>query len=172
MAEALTAHKRNRARFGHAAERAGKLKYADPQIRREMRLFVSEYPREPIVKRLARDSTVDAPTRREPVARSRERRATTRRTADARGDPDEPAPPRACAVCGGSLDGKYSNAKTCGDRCRQRLRRERAALLKRYDAALGIVRTLKRPAERFELFCAVVAPSDPRLATSSLREAA
>jgi hypothetical protein len=62
-------------------------------------------------------------------SRSRERRPTRRRRtarslSGSRDGPDEPEP-RACEVCGESLAGKYSNAKTCDGPCRQRLYRQR-----------------------------------------------
>jgi hypothetical protein len=51
----LTAHQRDRARFVTAVHAAGKLKHADPQIRREMRVFASEYSRGPIVRGTSRE---------------------------------------------------------------------------------------------------------------------
>jgi predicted nucleic acid-binding Zn ribbon protein len=100
----------------------------------------------------------------------RERRAGRAHSTRA-GPSDDPPLDRACEVCGASLAEKYGNARTCGDRCRQRLHRERAALLKRYEAALGIVKTLKRYDERLDLLAAVVWPTDARLSASQPREA-
>jgi hypothetical protein len=92
MARELTAHQRDRARAMLAFQRAGKLVYADPQLRREMRAFVSAYPREPIVQRLSRDSMVHARLLPRAIARPRERRV--RRVVASRDGPrsesDEP----------------------------------------------------------------------------------
>jgi hypothetical protein len=135
---------------------------------------------------LIRRAPARVPSRRTRLhARSQRARPAHRRTklAGCR-DPDEPEPPGGrpgtdsglsptrCAICDEPLVGKYSNAKTCGERCRQRLHRERAALLKRYDAALGIVKALKRYDDRVLLLAAVVWPTDERLAARNLREAA
>jgi hypothetical protein len=46
----LTPHQQARARFNLAAQQAGKLQYADPQIRQEITKFVRDYPGEPIVR--------------------------------------------------------------------------------------------------------------------------
>jgi hypothetical protein len=58
-----------------------------------MRVFVNAYPREPIVRRLARDSVVHAPPLLRADARPRERRPSTRRSAASRGSPDSDLPP-------------------------------------------------------------------------------
>jgi hypothetical protein len=65
----LTAHQRDRARFTTAGYARGKLEHADPQTWREMQTFIKEYPREPIVRRLARLAVT--PTCRQPSSRAR-----------------------------------------------------------------------------------------------------
>jgi 5-methylcytosine-specific restriction endonuclease McrA len=125
-----------------------------------------------------------APLSRHSSSRPREsRRRAGPRTGAARGDPDEPSPPpppRTCEVCGGSLARRRSHAQTCSSRCRVAKHRranagltaaDRAAIERRYEAALGIVRSLALE-ERHLLLAAVVWPSDSRLAPSRLREAA
>jgi hypothetical protein len=106
------------------------------------------------------------------------RRRRTARTLASRDGPDEPEP-RACEVCGESLDGHYANAKTCKGACRQKLYRQRkkagklleptVELWERYDAALEIVPTLHRFEERLDLLAEVVWPNERLLA---LQEAA
>ena len=108
-----------------------------------------------------------------PRQRPREsRRRSSSRTSVPRGDPSDPEPPdppRRCKVCGGSLEGRRRHAQTCGSRCRVAKHRhgaltpaEKAALERRYEAALRIVRRLPVE-ERLSLLCAVVWPTDARL---------
>jgi hypothetical protein len=74
----------------------------------------------------------------------------------------------ACVVCGGSLAGKYSNAKTCSPRCRTAKCRQETgpepspALLLRLEAALPLLPELA-PEERLDLLAAIVWPTDARL---------
>jgi hypothetical protein len=86
-----------------AFQRAGTLQYAEPQIREEMRLFVRQYPREPIVRLWRQDqrrtAVVHVPERRENlaaiVASPREHKPTRRRRTTSRDGPDDsdPEPP-------------------------------------------------------------------------------
>jgi hypothetical protein len=82
MDRELTDHQAARAAFNLAAEQAGVLEYADPQIKWEMRLYARGDRQIPVQ-----------------VARPRERRPrrvsrTVARTVGSRGDPDpEPEPP-------------------------------------------------------------------------------
>lgn len=104
------------------------------------------------------------------VARSRPRERRAGRAHSTRAGPsDDPDLPRACGVCGRSLEGKRRHARTCGSRCRVAKHRraaltaaERAALDRRYEAALRIVRRLPHE-ERVSLLGAVVWPTDARL---------
>jgi hypothetical protein len=116
-----------------------------------------------------RTSLVARPRERRPVSRRRSQSPPGRRSSADDDDPEPEPPPRSCAVCGGSLKGKRRHAQTCGSRCRVAKHRraalkaaERAALERRYEAALRLVRSLA-PEERPLLLAAVVWPSDPRL---------
>jgi len=102
----------------------------------------------------------------------------SRATSPGRESDDDPEPPPACAVCGGSLVGKRRHARTCSTRCRVAHHRlkplsaaERAALDQRYQAALRIVRQLEHD-ERPLLLEAVVWPTDTRLSADALRKVA
>lgn len=53
------------------------------------------------------------------------KKGVTHRTEPTRRLALNPRPKRRCLVCGGSLDGLYLRAKTCGDVCRKRLSRRR-----------------------------------------------
>jgi hypothetical protein len=115
--------------------------------------------------------TADRPSRARVGPRPREHRGGRAHSTRA-GPSDDPDLERACEVCGDSLAGRRRQAKTCGDRCRQALHRERAALLTRYDVALSIVPKLSRFDERLDLLAAVIWPTDVRLSAPRLREAA
>jgi hypothetical protein len=101
-------------------------------------------------------------------------RRRSSRSAASRAGPDEPSEPapQTCEVCGDSLEGKYRNAKTCGERCRvakhrkehrkSKISQPSPELLHRYDAAITLVDALPLP-DRIDLLAAVVWPRDARL---------
>jgi len=175
MAERLTTHQRDRARFVLSFQQRGKLQKADPQIRREMRAFVRDYPREPIVQRIARDLTVGCVRTDTPQAeaRPRERRAGRPRSTRA-GPGDDSELPRSCEVCGASLAGKRRHATTCSTRwrvARHRSLKPDPELLRRWEAALPRFKRLG-PEDRLSLLAAVVWPDDLPALAGRLREAA
>jgi hypothetical protein len=123
-----------------------------------------------------RTSPIARPRERRPVSRRRSHSPPGRRSSADDGDPEPP--PRSCAVCGGSLTGKRRHAQTCGPRCRVAKHRhaaltaaERAALERRYETALRLVKSLT-PEQRPLLLAAVVWPTDVRLSASHLRKVA
>ena len=93
----------------------------------------------------------DRPERGTSRERRPARRRRTSRALRSRDGPDEPEP-RTCEVCGESLAGKNSNAKTCSSRCRvakhRQTARERLApdpeLLGRWDRACSELEEIAR----------------------------
>jgi hypothetical protein len=153
-----------------------------PAVRAKLDALVEKY-RVPFRAAQSADRLIETKARaprRSPAPR-RPRRTTRRRATATRAGPDEPSEPepRACKVCGDSLDGHYSNAKTCKGACRQKLYRQpkkagellepTVELWERYDAALEVVPTLHRFEERLDLLAEVVWPNERLLA---LQEAA
>ena len=63
-----------------------------------------------------------------PACRPRERTGGRRRSSSARADPDPEPPPRLCVACGGDLEGRRRDARTCNAACRQAASRSARAV--------------------------------------------